>query len=238
MLIAMLARKKDLCSSAVNVWVVKTLLASRGLFSLEKYIQGVEASGPSASREEGNEAPYPWEIRDCSFDWERCRVVKQPELYLLGQPEFYLLKDFESDKRKDLFWAEQYKTVIKLSVKHLPCPPAICKNWGKPYDPEKWKNTANHCLLFSRRETETAPHSVVTHLRLWIAFYVWHSGKRKAQERAGRREGCRKHVAEEKTWKRERMLMKNVFGQEPVIQKELDHLLSHLIASSKGSKLA
>ena len=32
--------------------------------------------------------------------------------------------------------------------------------------------------------------------------------------------------------------MKNVFGQEPSIQKELDHLLSHLIASSEGSKLA
>lgn len=102
--------------------------------------------------------PYSWEIRDCSFDWERCRAVKG-----LGQPEFYLLKDFESDKRKDLFWAEQYKTLIKLSVKHLPCPPAICKNWGKPYDPEEWKNTANHCLLFSWREAETAPHSVVTH---------------------------------------------------------------------------
>lgn len=58
--------------------------------------------------------PYPWEIRDCSFDWERCGAVKG-----LGQPEFYLLKDFESDKRKDLFWAEQYKTLIKLSVIYL-----------------------------------------------------------------------------------------------------------------------
>ena len=53
--------------------------------------------------------PYPWEIRDCSFDWERCRAVKG-----LGQPEFYLLKDFESDNMTDLFWAEQYKTLIKL----------------------------------------------------------------------------------------------------------------------------
>lgn len=58
--------------------------------------------------------PYPWEIRDCSFDWERYGAVKG-----LGQPEFYLLKDFESDKRKDLFWAEQYKTLIKLSVIYL-----------------------------------------------------------------------------------------------------------------------
>ena len=66
--------------------------------------------------------PYPWEIRDCSFDWERCGAVKG-----LGQPEFYLLKDFESDKRKDLFWAEQYKTLNK-TIPHLPCPPAICKN--------------------------------------------------------------------------------------------------------------
>lgn len=101
--------------------------------------------------------PYPWEIRDCSFDWERCRAVKG-----LGQPEFYLLKDFESDKRKDLFWAEQYKTLIKLSVIYL-AHLQYAKNWGKPYDPEEWKNTANHCLLFSRREAETLPHSVVTH---------------------------------------------------------------------------
>ena len=74
--------------------------------------------------------------------------------------------------------------------------------------------------------------------RLWIAFYVWQSGKRKARERAGRREGCRKHVGEEKTGERERMLMKNVFGQEPAIQKKLNYLLSHLIASGEGSRPA
>ena len=52
-------QKKNLCSSAVNVWVVKTLLASRGLFSLEKYIQGVEASGSLCYRRRGNEASIP-----------------------------------------------------------------------------------------------------------------------------------------------------------------------------------